>query len=372
MHYPKRARAEMCQNGRFWMASKTILRRVAKMAFEEGLTNEQIAGRLAEEGTFKNPNTKKVAQLMEEAGRWLLVREDWLSVLERDTENWELADQLVKAYPCLKDAMVIRLRPPGSDGRWSPLRKPTPESEAAEYLDEFANTAHDHGETVRIALSGGETVLKVVSNLFPGLRNNVHFYSGALIGRGRMLSASHVGPETNATIAWLRSGSLPGHLHYGTIAPPEIAIPQKADKRTRHTAACQGILKETEFFSELKSVKSVLQDLEDIDVLVTSFGLQPDLLRAHGVNPEMLEGVTSDLNYCAFDAGGNPSKGKTFFLTPGYPNGLEFCRRMVERQRRVIVVAGLREQPFIRAALAGKLFNVLITDEAAAAALLQN
>jgi DNA-binding transcriptional regulator LsrR (DeoR family) len=362
----------MCQNGRFWMASKPILRRVAKMAFEEGLTNEQIAGRLAEEGTFKNPNTKKVAQLLEEAGRWLLVREDWLSVLERDTENWELADQLVKAYPCLKDAMVIRLRPAGSDGRWSPLRKPTPESEAAEYLDDFAHTAHDHGETVRIALSGGETVLKVVSNLFPDRRSNVHFYSAALIGRGRMLSASHVGPETNATIAWLRSGSLPGHLHYGTIAPPEIEIPQKADKKTRHRAACEGILNETEFFSKLKSVRSVLQDLEEIDVLVTSFGLQPDLLKAHGVSPELLEGVTSDLNYCAFDAAGNPCKGMTFYLTPGYPNGLEFYRGMVEKQRRVVVVAGLPEQAAIRAALAGKLFNVLITDEEAAAALLQS
>jgi hypothetical protein len=101
------------------MASKKILRQVAKMAFEEGLTNEQIAERLASEGTFKNPNTKKVAQLFEEAGRWLLVREEWLSVLERDTENWELADRLLNAYPCLKDAMVIRLRPAGSDGRWS-------------------------------------------------------------------------------------------------------------------------------------------------------------------------------------------------------------------------------------------------------------
>ena len=342
------------------------------MAFEQGLTNEQIAERLATEGTFKNPNTKKVAQLLEEAGRWLLVREDWLSVLERDTENWELADRLLKAYPCLKDAMVIRLRPSGSDGRWSPLRKPTPESEAAEYLDEFAHTAHNYGETVHVALSGGETVLKVVSNLFPDRRANVHFYSAAMIGRGRMLSSSHVGPETNATIAWLRSGSLPGHLHYGTVAPPDVSIPQKADGQTRHAKVCRDILAETQFLATLKPVNSVLKDIEEATVVITSFGLLPDLLKAYGANPEILasEGVIGDLNYCAFNADGNPCKDSAFFLTPGYPNGLEFYRKMVAKQRRVIVVGGAKDEPAIRAALAGRLFNVLITDEPTATALL--
>lgn len=362
----------MCQNCRFWMASKAILRRVAKMAFEERLTNAQIAKRLATEGTFKNPNTKKVAQLLEEAGRWLLVREDWLSVLERDTENWELADRLVKAHPPLKDAMVIRLRPQGSDGRWSPLRRPTPESEAAEYLDDLAHTAHDRGEMIHVALSGGETILKVVSNLFPDRRSNTHFYAAALIGRGRMVSSSHVGPETTATIAWLRSGSIPGHLHYGTVSPPEIDVPLNAEAKTRHAQVCRDIRAETEFLAKLKPVNAVLKDIEETDVLITAFGLLPELLKAYGANPQLLEsgGSVSDLNYSAFDAGGNPAKDSGFFLTPGYPSGLEFSRKLVEKGRRVIVVAGIHDVPAIRAAVKGKLFNVLITDEATAEALL--
>lgn len=354
------------------MPSKKILRQVAKMAFEEGLTNEQIAERLANEGSFKNPNTKKVAQLMEAAVRWLLVREDWLSVLERDTQNWDLSDRLLRTYPRLKDAMVIRLHPANSDGQWSPLRKPTPESEAAEYLDDLTHTAHDRGETVNVAVSGGDTVLKVVSNLFPDRRANVHFYAAAMIGRGRMVSSSHVGPETNATIAWLRSGSLPGHLHYGTVAPPDVDVPQKADNKSRHIKACRDILQETEFLSTLKPVKSVLEDIEEATVVVTSFGLLPDLLKAFGAKPEILasEGAISDLNYCAFDKKGEACKGSAFFLTPGYPNGLDFYRQMVAKRRHVIVVGRMEDVPAIRAALAGELFNVLVTDEATAAALL--
>jgi DNA-binding transcriptional regulator LsrR (DeoR family) len=354
------------------MPSKALLLQVAKMSFETGLTNEQIAERLAAEGTFKSPNTKKVAQLLEEAGRWLLVREGWLSVLERDLEDWELADRLLKAYPVLKDAVVVRLRPPGSEGRWSPLRKPTPEAETAEYVDHFANAAQDRGETVSAALSGGETLLKVATSLFPERRSNIHFHAAAMIGRGRMLSSSHVGPEANATIAWLRSGGIPGHLHYGTVAPPEITISQKDDARVRHAKACRDILAETKALFDLKPVRSVLEDVEEATLLVSSFGLLPDLLKAYGANAETLrkEGMVSDLNYCAFNAEGKPCNNSSFFLTAGYPNGLELCRQMVSDQRRVIVIAGIEDEHAIRAALKGELLNVLITDEDTAAALL--
>jgi DNA-binding transcriptional regulator LsrR (DeoR family) len=354
------------------MPSKALLLHVARLSFDKGLTNEQIAARLATDGTFKNPNTKKVAQLLEEAGRWLLAREGLLALIERDVENAELEQRLLKAYPCLIDTMVFRLRPPESEGRWSPLIKPTPWSVAAEYIDDFANTAHDHGETVSVALSGGETVLGVVTSLSPERRANMHFHASAMIGRGRMLSSSHVGPETNATIAWLRSGGIAGHLHYGTIAPPDVLITPKADGKTRHAEACRSIVAETEHLASLKPVSSVLHDMEDATVLVTSFGLLPDLLKAYGVSPEALaqEGMVSDLNYCVFDAEGKPCKNTAFFLTPGYPAGVEFCRQMVREKRRVVVVASIQDVGAFRAAMRGKLLNVLITDEETATALL--
>lgn len=56
--------------------------------------------------------------------------------------------------------------------------------------------------------------------------------------------------------------------------------------------ACEGVRKhpfnETEFLSQLKPVNAVIQDIEDVDIMVVTFGLLPDLLNAYGAKHEIL------------------------------------------------------------------------------------
>jgi DNA-binding transcriptional regulator LsrR (DeoR family) len=362
------------------MPHPDLLRAIARMAFEgisgRRLKKRELAAEFRKLGVLPQTgdpdDTRGVQDLVEEAGRWLLVREGWLSVLERDIQDWNLADHLVKAYPCLKEASVIRSRTL-EGGPWSPLRKPTPEQEAAEYFKLLCHSAMDKGDDVHAAISGGETLLGVVNYLFPDRRTNVHYYAAALIGRSRNLRTSHIGPETNATIAWLRSGSRPGHLHYGSVSPPDIALPQNIDANARHLEAARILREETRLAFDADYVKASLRDMQEIDTMIASFDILPDLLQSYGVSYDRLKekGAVGDINYCLFDENGEGRDEWAFFLTPGYPKGVDFMRRLVATDRRVIVVAHLDQLSALRAALKGRLLNNLITDDATARALLE-
>lgn len=368
------AAAETCQNGGFPMANKRLYRQVARMSFVEGLTNQQIAKRLAGEGTLTSPNTKKVAQLLMEAGRWLLQREDWLTMVERDTQNWELSDKLLDTYRCLARVIVVKRWPTDTDHDWAPMRKPTVVTEAADYIDDFAHGAGVRGDALHIATSGGSAILDVVSQLLPESRTQIHFHAAALIGRGRMLGASHPSPETNASIAWMRSGSYPGHLHYATVAPPEIAIAKGVETAKRYEKICNGLRSEAEYLAEQKAVQSVLADLADIDMLVTSFGLVGDLIKAYGMDVGLsrTQTIVGDINYCGFDRDGNgsPDQEAALFLTAGYPNGVEFLRQMVLAGKRVVAVAFPKDIDPLRVALEHALLNVLVAGEDTVSALI--
>jgi DNA-binding transcriptional regulator LsrR (DeoR family) len=129
-------------------------------------------------------------------------------------------------------------------------------------------------------------------------------------------------------------------------------------------------------------VQEVLAEMMRADFLFTSLGcLKADAAyeqlapRPHRYLLENLrlteaglsrEGVAGDLNYSFFDASGATTPAWNIFPALG----VEAVRAMVEANKTVVVAVGNYKLKALRAALAGRLFNVLITDERAAQAML--
>jgi deoxyribonucleoside regulator len=73
-----------------------------------------------------------------------------------------------------------------------------------------------------------------------------------------------------------------------------------------------------------------------------------------------------DLNYSFFDASGATTTAWNIFPALG----VEAVSTMIEAHKTVVVAVGNYKLTALRAALVGRLFNVLITDERAAQTLL--
>jgi DNA-binding transcriptional regulator LsrR (DeoR family) len=82
-------------------------------------------------------------------------------------------------------------------------------------------------------------------------------------------------------------------------------------------------------------------------------------------------GVVGDMSYCFFDATGTTRKRE---WNPFCALGTDWFRAMAAQypHKRVVFVGGLGKEKALRAALAGQLCNVLITDETAARRLLES
>ena len=86
------------------------------------------------------------------------------------------------------------------------------------------------------------------------------------------------------------------------------------------------------------------------------------------------EGAVGEISYCFFDKNGCGRAEWELFLSPGRNTqfwGPHFFANMVKRGKTVIVIAGQHKEDAIRAALAGKLFNVWITDDRTARLMLK-
>jgi DNA-binding transcriptional regulator LsrR (DeoR family) len=91
------------------MASQELLLRVAKLKFEDGSNNSEIAEILLKDGTLETESTaqRRVSELVEEAGQWLLDRHKLLFGIEGDkTIEQELGRQLCSKFGLL-DARVV-------------------------------------------------------------------------------------------------------------------------------------------------------------------------------------------------------------------------------------------------------------------------
>jgi DNA-binding transcriptional regulator LsrR (DeoR family) len=263
-------------------------------------------------------------------------------------------------------------------------------SAAADYLDELISEKASKREDAHLALTGNQTILKVVSSLPDRKRPNAHFYAAAIFGhstRTLKRNAVHVGPETNATIAWARSGNLPGHLDYATIPPvdlsSELEMPSSPERQKRiqikiseHIQAC---------CEDYEEISTLLQDMEDnINIALVGIGTvnpkyetpnaertMTGLLRGFGIEAPLLEKdkVSGDIAYCMFDKYGKGRDEWKLFLTPG--DGVEFYRNLC-RRGHVIVCDGMRNLVPLRIAIETGLANILIADVETANALLQD
>ena len=78
------------------------------------------------------------------------------------------------------------------------------------------------------------------------------------------------------------------------------------------------------------------------------------------------EGALADFSGILLDAAGKSKEKWRFFLTAGHYSdhpGIAFFQHMVTEGRKVVAIAGAYKLPAVRAALAAKALNVLVTDE---------
>jgi deoxyribonucleoside regulator len=328
---------------------------------KEPVTKQEIARRL-------HIDSRKVTALLKEAREKGLVRIDIY-----DTTEGDLASRVQNRYPHLIKVMIV----PGAGAKTAKRYEEFSKSAAlagADYLDEV--WSQKPGQPFRLGVSGGETLLQFVNAVPQRDRENVYIHVTGLIGTGRLhKSTSLIHPIVNASILWSRCGSLPGHCEYATVSPYVSDSPGPGA-----LAAVEEELKKVE---ANRSVRDVIEGMNSIDVAFASIGMVDPgensnaVMRSKLTMTGLLEQIitTSDLtrqkavadfSYCLIDEDGNSRPEWRFFLTAGdgskYPD-VRFYRHMVEKKKTVVVMAGPFMVPALKAALRGKLFNVLITDQ---------
>jgi len=358
---------------------KNLLLQIAKLKGREGRNNGEIAAKL-------RIGARSVTPLINETIKWLLAEQQRLTRLDRPDKEQRLLEQKLKMkFPCLKRVQIVRgpeiateRAYAGLIQQWGPI--------GASYLDRLGDDAAREGKELHVAMSGGETILEVVNSLPERTRANMYFHASAAIGRGAIRYKSHIDPAVNVTVAWARSGRIPQRCSYATASPYDLT----GDARYSHDGKRREIFRQRATLSETPSIREYFEkDMDCIDVAFAGIGLVSPPKGAPGLSnrvtgAELLkatthiepgdiarEGAIGDIAYCFFDADGRGDDDKwRFFPTAGDHDpkrrGVAFYRRMVEERKPVIVIEGSYKVPAIVAALKGRLFNVWITDEAAA------
>lgn len=378
------------------MASKELLIRVARMHHEFRMTNEEIADTLFQENHLTSRNTRRVGEMIDEAVVWLLSQQESFEQAESAKQELRLLEtQLRERYELIAATVVAGGDTHGA-AEYAGLGRRYGRAAAA-YFDDVSSHAEDNGEQLHVAVSGGQGILDMVSNLAERRRPNVHYYGAALIGRGTLNWSAHIGPETNASVAWSRSGRIPKHLFYGTLPPYDFkpedlkGIP----KKELHSWVRNEIIRQAKVFASSAPIKAVLRDsFETINMGIAGLGLvrpsetdtdygsghveritMTSLLKPLGIDLDALaeEGACGEISYCMFDRKGHGDPRWNFFVTAGegtaHP-GVEFYRRLVDQGRKVIVIAGAKKWEALVPAINNRLFNVLITDAHTATRLL--
>lgn len=379
------------------MGREELLLLVLRLRYEESLKDGEIAVELNKRGyAISTKNTRDMSNLAAEAGDWL-IGEYWrLKSLDmyahRDAHMFPA--HFVREKYGLLDVQIV----PGGETTTAQdysLLINSYGRQAARWMEEFFSTEERSGRRVHVAVSGGQTIMDAVSHLPQRTRENVSFYASAMLGRGAINWTPHVGPETNATLAWSRSGRIPKHLFYGSIGPyairkEDISGPPKAEI---HDWVQKSILKQRAALSKSIEVQGVMTILnESVNMAIAGLGVTEaseddvrlgsghvermtmmNLLRPLKIDLPTLskEGAVGDMSYCLFDKEGKEHPDWKFFLTAGAGtefDGLKFYQNLVEKERPVIVMAGMKKLSALLPALEAKpkMFNVLITDQVTA------
>jgi len=379
------------------MASKDLLLKVARMSHEALMTNEEIAEELFDDKVLTSKNTKRVQELIDEAGVWLLNQHELLASSESEKKELRLLESdLCEKYELLAARVVADGETRGAAEYAALVRRHG--RAAAQYFDEVSSQAEDNGEQLNVAISGGQTILDMVSSLPERRRPNVHFYATALIGRGSINWSAHIGPETTSSVAWARSGRIPKHLFYGTVSPYDFSPEdlKGIPKKELHEWVREEIVKRVAGIAKTGPIRTILQDTNrNINMAIAGLGLvcpsetdadygtghieritMMTLLKPLGIDPEVLgkDGACGEMSYCLFDRKGSGKPRWKFFVTAGEGtphSGVDFYRRLVDEGRKVMLIAGAKKWDALHPAINARLFNVLITDAHTAKRLLK-
>jgi deoxyribonucleoside regulator len=319
--------------------------KVAHLFYEKEMTKTDISHEI-------RASTTQVARLLEEAREQGYVRIEF-----RPPTLYDLGERLKARFDWLRDAVVVSY---ADDLAF--LRRMLG-SAAAQYFE----TAIPEGSTV--AIGCGDTMYEMVMAL-PREDRSVFLVPAAVIDSGPVLT--HIDPTVLLTILWVRSGRKSGQAHFATGLPLNKPISRRKVKE------------EYEEFCKRKAVQEVLAEMKRADFLFTSLGcLKTDAdyeklsPRPHKHLLENLrlteaalvrEGAIGDINYSFFDDNGRTTPDWNIFPSLG----VDRVKEMVKANKRVVVATGKYKLPSLQAALKGKLFNVLITDEMAARELLNS
>jgi len=356
------------------------MRQVARMYYLEGLTRQKISEQLG-------LDPRKTSWLLDMARQLEVVRID----IRGETKQEELAARLQRKYE-LKQVLIAPPSPPIQTLQDAPLYQPLLRNLAilaADYFDELVNRQQQEnpGQPYRIGISGGESLYAFVQAVQEKQRPNLHVHATCVVAHGQLETfGSHVDPSTNCTNLWTKAGGLPGHCHYTTMTP--------FDTDARGPEARRFIKRELKRLLANRKIEAVLTEAQNIDVAFVGLGtltpprgadatLMNRLTMVSLLQPLITlkelrdEGAVGDLAYCLFDEEGNSREDWRFFPTVGdFPEdyeykGVDFYREMVKQRKPVIAIAGPFKVEPIKAALKGRLINVLLTDEHTAEELVE-
>ncbi|HEY8460218.1 MAG TPA: sugar-binding domain-containing protein [Blastocatellia bacterium] len=319
--------------------------KVARLFYEKEMTKTDISHEI-------RASTTQVARLLEEARE-----QGYVKIEFRPPALYDLGERLKAKFDWLQDAVVVSY---AEDLAF--LRRMLGKAAARHF-----EAAVPEGATV--AIGGGDTMYEMVMAL-PSEDRNIFLTPTAVIDSGPVLT--HIDPIVLLTILWIRSGRRPGHARFATGLPFDKPLSR------------QKIKEEYEEFRKRKAVQEVMAEMKRADFVFTSLGcLKPDAdyeelsPRPHKYLLENLrltaaslikEGAIGDINYSFFDENGETDPDWNIFPSLG----VDRLKEMVKANKRVVVTTGRYKLPALKAAIKGKLFNVLITDEMAAGELLNS
>jgi Putative sugar-binding domain len=363
---------------------RELLRKIAKMLLVDGKDKQEVEQMLIDTGIVKvkrrgpgepkKKSSKHLPPFMKKAGELLLDGEAQNFAAQTDSINRVLSDKVRKHCGLLD--VIIPTHPPHTDA--TPLEETAHLCRfSAEYVSRQIQIA-EKNETW-VMMGGGNENFYTARFLDERRRPFTRFAAYAVIGRGFDPRSVHIGPESCLTYAWIRSGMLPGHLYYATATPPKSYDTKGVDPADIHSRACIRVRAHTDALLKESPQIETVHKLAHANILIAGFGLATNkeshnpltmagVLREYGIDMTRLRSKAGaapagDFAYAIFDDQGNGHDEWEFLLTAGYPNSVKYLKkRAAEPANKVIGVGGYDRLPAIKAALKGKLFNVLITD----------
>lgn len=323
-----------------------LLLKVAKLYYADGMSKTDISHEIRQ-------STTQVARLLQWALERKIVRIDFYPPLLEG-----LAANLVSKYPCLREAFVVPFTPDPT------FQTDLIAKQGAEYF-EVAVVPKS-----KVALSGGVTVFEMVKTL-PERDRNIKLYPTTVLGRGHTI-VRHIDPIVSLNLLWTKSGYKEDGIFFVTVTPLEKQ--QTFEDIRNYNKELLNRFKVRKLVDEIKTVDFVFASIGPIalpvDIRKQVGALGVDLLADVGITEKQMraEGAIGDLAYCFLDKDGNCKKEwEMLFLGLSLEN---YRQMAADPKKRVVLMAGRHKDDPLRAALKGRLINVLITDETTAKTLL--